>query len=120
MSPLSLDTIYTILAATIFGTTFSLFLKGVDRKLIARLQARQGPPIGQLFHDFAKLLRKQILIPKDGYSSIFLGAPLVGVAAMVLAVCLLPVPGWKPLTMGGDLLVLLYLGWMGRGAHGSR
>jgi len=109
MSSFPLDTIFTIVVVSIFGITFSLFLKSVDRKLIARLQGRPGPPIGQSFHDFAKLLRKQILIPKDGYTLIFLGVPLVGVAAMVLAVCLLPVPGWKPLAIGGDLLVLLYL-----------
>ena len=104
-----LETIFTIVAATLFGITFSLFLKGVDRKLIARLQARQGPPIVQPFHDFAKLLRKQILIPSNSHGIMFLSVPLVGVAAMILAVCLLPVPGWKPLAIGGDLLVLLYL-----------
>ncbi|WP_057461185.1 complex I subunit 1 family protein [Pseudovibrio sp. POLY-S9] len=99
----------SVLAASFFGIAFSLFLKGVDRKLIARLQARQGPPLVQPFYDVSKLLRKQILIPNDAHEPLFLGVPLIGVASMVLAVCLLPIPGWNPLSIGGDLLVLLYL-----------
>nr|WP_319515827.1 complex I subunit 1 family protein [uncultured Cohaesibacter sp.] len=108
-SVLSMETLISFFAASLFGIAFSLFLKGVDRKLIARLQGRQGPPLGQPFHDVAKLMRKQILIPDDSVSILFLAVPMLGVASMVLAVCLLPFPLWHPLAFGGDLLVLLYL-----------
>jgi ech hydrogenase subunit B len=37
-------------------------LSGLDRKISARLQGRQGPPLLQPFYDLAKLFNKQSLI----------------------------------------------------------
>lgn len=94
----------------LFVAAFALFLKGLDRKLLARLQARVGPPLMQPFFDTAKLLRKQTLVPREAHAAIFLGAPLVGFAAMAFASALIPVPGvFHPAPLAGDLLVLLYL-----------
>ena len=36
-------------------------LDGVDRKISARMQGRQGPPLLQPFYDLAKLFSKQML-----------------------------------------------------------
>lgn len=106
---IAMESIAAVFLAGLFGITFSLVIKGIDRKLIARLQARVGPPLTQPFHDVAKLMRKQILIPHEGFSPLFLGAPLVGFASMVVAFALLPITGLSTLSIGGDLLVLLYL-----------
>ena len=36
-------------------------LDGMDRKISARMQGRQGPPLLQPFYDLAKLFSKQML-----------------------------------------------------------
>ncbi|MFX5157784.1 NADH-quinone oxidoreductase subunit H, partial [Acinetobacter baumannii] len=42
------------------------------RKLVARLQGRQGPPFFQPFFDFMKLLGKETVIPRGVNRGIFL------------------------------------------------
>ncbi|MEW7989730.1 MAG: complex I subunit 1 family protein [Candidatus Thiodiazotropha sp.] len=94
----------------LFVALFGLYLKGVDRKLIARLQARVGPPLTQSFFDTLKLMNKETLIPRQANVPVFLGAPLFGFAAMAFAPVLIPVPGfYQPPVVTGDVLVLLYL-----------
>lgn len=48
---------YIILAPLIGGLT-----SGIDRKISARMQGRQGPPILQPFYDVAKLLKKETVV----------------------------------------------------------
>lgn len=94
----------------LFALAFGLFLKGLDRRLAARLQGRIGPPLAQPFYDLVKLARKRTMVPDIASAPVFLGAPLVGVVAMLLGAVLVPIPGvyaGNPLL--GDLLVLLYL-----------
>lgn len=45
---------YVVLAPFIGGLT-----SGIDRKITARMQGRQGPPILQPFYDVAKLIKKE-------------------------------------------------------------
>lgn len=94
----------------LFALACGLFLKGLDRRLAARLQGRVGPPLAQPFYDLVKLARKRTMVPDIASAPVFLGAPLVGVVAMLLGAVLVPIPGvyaGNPLL--GDLLVLLYL-----------
>ena len=94
----------------LFVLLFSLYLKGLDRKLVARLQARVGPPIAQPIYDVLKLMNKETLVPRESNALVFLGAPLLGFAAMAFAAALIPVPGFSESpAIAGDLLVLLYL-----------
>ncbi|RDV82458.1 respiratory chain complex I subunit 1 family protein [Ammonifex thiophilus] len=51
-----------VLAVLIGVPLLGGFLRGVDRKLTARLQGRIGPPIWQPFYDFLKLMGKKTLI----------------------------------------------------------
>lgn len=41
-----------------------LLLSGIDRKVVARMQKRIGPPIIQPFYDFFKLMGKETIIPR--------------------------------------------------------
>lgn len=94
----------------LFALACGLFLKGLDRRLAASLQGRVGPPLAQPFYDLVKLARKRTMVPDIASAPVFLGAPLVGVVAMLLGAVLVPIPGvyaGNPLL--GDLLVLLYL-----------
>ena len=45
------------------GIGLGLFFSGVDRILVARMQARVGPPLAQPFLDTIKLMRKQDMVP---------------------------------------------------------
>ena len=57
MSPLVQFLIYLVAAPVVGG-----LLAGWDRRITARMQARQGPPILQPFHDVLKLLQKENVV----------------------------------------------------------
>ena len=94
----------------IFALAFGLFIKGLDRKVEARLQRRIGPPVLQPFYDIIKLCTKETTIPDTANRQVFLMAPLLGFAGMAVCVTLLPVPGvYGGLANMGDMLVMFYL-----------
>src|SRR5512143_4034456 len=94
----------------LFALAFGLLLKGLDRRVAARLQGRVGPPLAQPFYDLVKLGRKRTMVPDIAAQPVFLGAPLIGAVSMLLAASLVPIPGiYAPSPLLGDLLVLLYL-----------
>ncbi len=94
----------------LFALALGLFLKGMDRKVLARLQRRVGPPIYQPVIDIAKLLTKETLIPTTANELAFRLAPVLGLTGMLVAAALMPVAGvWNGVTGLSDLLVLLYL-----------
>lgn len=105
--------IFALLPAALAGGLFTalsgLLLRGVDRKLIARLQERVGPPILQPVYDFTKLMRKETLVPREAQATLFLCVPVLGFAAIALAAGLLPVPGMPRAPDGSDVLLMLYL-----------
>ena len=59
-----------------------MLLVGIDRKLVARMQKRVGPPILQPFYDFFKLCGKETIVPDAANRRVFLLAPLVGLAGI--------------------------------------
>jgi formate hydrogenlyase subunit 4 len=94
----------------LFALALGLMLKGLDRRVAARLQGRVGPPLAQPFYDLVKLGRKRTMVPDIASAPVFLGAPLIGAVTMLLAAALVPIPGvYAPSPLLGDLLVLLYL-----------
>jgi len=74
----------------------------VERKMLAKLQLRDGPfycgkieGILQLMGDGLKLISKEIIIPAKADKPIFWAAPVLFVAAAAAFVALIPVaPGW--------------------------
>lgn len=94
----------------LFALAFGLLLKGIDRRVAARLQGRVGPPLMQPLFDLVKLGFKRTMAPTTACETVFFGAPLVGVTAMLVAAALVPVAGvYAPDPALGNLLVLLYL-----------
>ena len=95
----------------LFAFAFGLALKGVDRRVAARLQGRVGPPLLQPFFDLVKLSLKRTMVPETAASeTVFIAAPLVGVVAMLVAAILVPLAGvYAPDPRVGNLIVLLYL-----------
>lgn len=94
----------------LFVLALGLLLKGVDRKVVARLQRRVGPPLYQPALDIIKLMTKETLIPDTANEAAFRLAPVLGLTGMLVTAALLPIGGvWNGVTGLGDLLVLLYL-----------
>ena len=86
-----------------------MLLAGIDRKLVARMQKRVGPPILQPFYDFFKLLGKETIVPAAANKTVFLLAPLVGLAAQVIIQLFIPVFSFTVFSDVADVIVILYL-----------
>ncbi len=86
-----------------------LLLTGIDRKLVARMQKRVGPPLLQPFYDFFKLCGKETIVPAAASRTTFLVAPLVGFAALVVVQLFIPICGFSAFTGMADIIVILYL-----------
>ena len=82
-------------------------LKTVIKKMKARLQNRQGPPLGQGYYDLAKLLRKEA-VRSETASWVYVAGPRVYFAAAVAATTLVPVlMAAAPLEAAGGILLLV-------------
>jgi formate hydrogenlyase subunit 4 len=82
-------------------------LKTVIKKMKARLQNRQGPPLLQGYRDLAKLLRKET-VRSETASWVFVAGPRVYFGAAVAATTLVPVlVAGAPLEMAGGILLLV-------------
>lgn len=82
-------------------------LKTVIKKMKARLQNRQGPPLWQGYYDLAKLLRKES-VRSETASWVYAAGPRVYFAAAVAATTLVPVLiAAAPLEAAGGILLLV-------------
>jgi NADH-quinone oxidoreductase subunit H len=81
----------------------------LNRKLMARLQGRKGPPFYQPFFDFVKLMGKETIVSGGTNRIVFYALPLVALVSMVFALALLPIPGNPLHSFNGDLILLIYL-----------
>jgi len=94
----------------LFTACFGLVASWIVRKVSALVQWRVGPPFYQPLMDVVKLMGKEILIPQEAQRTIFLAAPLVGLAGVLLLSTML----WRividPATLFvGDIIVAIYL-----------
>jgi NADH-quinone oxidoreductase subunit H len=99
----------------VFTLVIGIIASYVVRKVTALVQWRIGPPVfreGRVFqslYDIIKLLGKETLIPRDAQTFIFMLAPLVGFAGVLLLSTML----WRISFTGqpyiGDLIVAMYL-----------
>ena len=93
----------------LFCFVIGLLLCGIDRKLVAKMQKRVDPPIVQPFYDFFKLLGKETIIPACANRTVFLVAPLIGLAALVVIQLFIPVFSFSAFSGMADIIVILYL-----------
>jgi formate hydrogenlyase subunit 4 len=82
--------------------------EGIIRKVTARVQSRQGPPLLQPYYDLLKLLGKEDI--ESGESPVVqrLAALLALGTTLSLAV-LIPIGGRVPLAGRGDAILLVYM-----------
>lgn len=84
-------------------------LQGLVKKIKARLQNRQGPPLGQPYADLAKLWRKAPVFSEHA-SWVSRVAPPLGLVAVLAAATLIPtVFAGLPLAPAGDVLAVTML-----------
>ena len=99
---------FLIFPGLLFAIPAAWFFLWVERKAVALMQGRIGPPFMQPFFDFIKLLGKTTP-PRSGVAGLLMKLwPLIAVSAAASAVGLLPV---LPASGGfeGDLILLLAL-----------
>ena len=72
-----------VFPGALFCTVIGILLAGIDRKLVARMQNRVGPPLLQPLYDVLKCWGKETIVPRHARREIFLYAPVVGLAALI-------------------------------------
>ncbi|MCD6246948.1 MAG: NADH-quinone oxidoreductase subunit H [Candidatus Diapherotrites archaeon] len=88
----------------------ALLFNGIERKLIARMQARIGPPITQPFIDVKKLFIKENIVPDNAIPWIFNAMPLIALASSLLVLLYIPFGGMPALLQNyGDLILVVYI-----------
>ncbi len=93
----------------VFTLVVGLVASWVVRKVSALVQWRVGPPFMQPFYDVMKLLGKEVLIPQDGQTKVFIFAPLVGMSGVLLLSTMLCQISIARTTFVGDIIVAIYL-----------
>ena len=93
----------------LFSFLVGMLLTGIDRKIVARMQKRVGPPILQPFYDFFKLLGKETIVPDAANRRVFLLAPLVGLAGITVLQLFIQVFHFHVFDNVADVIVILYL-----------
>ncbi len=92
-----------------FLVACALLFEWIDRRTIARLQARVGPPWFQPLADLVKLLSKESILPRQADRPICTALPVVSLAAVLTAALYIPVGGRVVYGFEGDLIVVLFL-----------
>jgi formate hydrogenlyase subunit 4 len=84
-------------------------LVGVIQRTKARIAGRRGPPLLQLWYDLAKLWRKGSVQSRTT-TAIFRAGPVVGLAASLVALLLLPLsPAGAAVAFAGDVVLFAYV-----------
>ena len=84
------------------------FFQGVLRKVTARVQSRQGPPIWQPYYDLLKLLGKED-IESGQTPAMQRFAAYLSLATVLTLACLVPMGFAAPLNGSGDVILVIYL-----------
>jgi len=93
----------------LFTVVLGLIACWIVRKVSALVQWRVGPPLFQPFYDIMKLMGKETLIPQDAQRTVFLAAPLVGLAGVLLLSTMLWRITLTQTAFVGDIIVAIYL-----------
>ncbi len=94
----------------VFTACLGLIASWIVRKVSALVQWRVGPPIYQPFVDVAKLMGKEVLIPEQAQQKVFIMAPVMGLAGVLLLSTMLWRITFEPsMLFVGDIIVAIYL-----------
>ncbi len=106
----AIQSVIVFIAIAVVILIIGLLTSWIDRKVTALVQARVGPPWFQPVADILKLLGKETLVPEGHGRTVFLLAPLFGLAGIMIAAVLLGQVLLRPdVGFIGDSIVLVYL-----------
>ncbi len=99
--------ILTIFINVIIFLLLAPLYEGIVRKITAKLQSRQGPPVIQPYYDILKLLGKQNLVSNNAG---FKMAPIIAVSSIITVIAIMPL-GYERniLTKYADVISIIYL-----------
>lgn len=104
----TLTSILLAVANLVLVLALSPLIEGIMRKITARVQSRQGPPIRQPYYDLLKLLGKEDI--ESGETPLMQRfAAYLSLATILSVALLVPMGGRVPLQSGGDSILLIYL-----------
>lgn len=105
-----MDAVYLTINILIFLALAPLF-EGMVRRITAKVQSRQGPPVVQPYYDILKLLGKENMI-RNNWG--FRVAPILALGSIISAISFLPLGGRAGmLTQYADVITVIYLLTMG-------
>ena len=93
----------------LFASVFGLIVGWIERKVSARVQFRVGPPFFQNFYDVFKLWGKEIILIKNSPYFIFIIAPIIAFASVIITSTIVGMSFFYGVGIGGDLLFIIYL-----------
>ncbi|WP_297068898.1 respiratory chain complex I subunit 1 family protein [Thermococcus sp.] len=99
---LVLEVIGMLLYATFMGFIFM----GIERKVMARIQRRVGPPLYQPLIDTLKLLGKRSSVT---HGFVYDFGPIFALGASITALLFLPLANFQLFSNNADLIVVAYL-----------
>ncbi|ADT84125.1 respiratory chain complex I subunit 1 family protein [Thermococcus barophilus] len=92
-----------------FALLIAPIVDGLERKIRARLQNRQGPSILQTWWDLIKLFKRPTVEPQDSVKSFYKLAPYVTFTAVLTAYLIVPTLLPSSINFIGDFIVVVYL-----------
>jgi len=93
----------------IFAVIFAPLLDGLERKIKAKLQTRQGPPILQTWFDLIKLFRRPSATPSESVRWLFRLGPPIALASILTAFFFVPAILPDSMKFWGDIIAFIYL-----------
>jgi len=93
----------------LFTGCLGLVAVWIVRKVSALVQWRIGPPFLQPFYDVIKLVGKETLLPQQAQRTVFMAAPIVGLAGILLLSTMLWRIALSQTAFVGDIIVAFYL-----------
>jgi NADH-quinone oxidoreductase subunit H len=93
----------------LFSVVLGLIVSWIVRKVSALVQWRVGPPFLQPFYDVIKLTGKETLVPQESQKTVFMTAPLIGLAGVLLLAIILWCTTIGQTAFVGDIIVAIYL-----------
>jgi len=101
--------IYASILHVLLAIILAPLLLGVINRVKAKFGGRQGQPLLQAYYDLAKLFRKGAVYSRST-SWIFRAGPVIGLAAVLMTVAIVPLGGVSGvLSFSGDIILLAYL-----------
>jgi formate hydrogenlyase subunit 4 len=100
--------VVTAVLNVVLALALAPLFEGVVRRVTARIQSRQGPPLAQPYLDLLKLLGKED-IESGAIPSVQRLAAMLALGAVLVVATMVPMGTAPPLGLAGDVVLLIYL-----------